>query len=160
MFTRVVHSIHFKKFDGGHLVFKDGQNQSVSFQDNMKNKVQVWNWLGKLICIYRVHKLIFPLTVHIFHKFYGGHLDLIRWPKINSTLPSLIWHYKSNLKSIDETILKISRSQGMSIAYILKSLMAAILVSEMGPKWLGSVRKIIWKQISSLKLIGERVLKI
>ena len=38
------------------------------------------------------------------------------------------------MKSIGETILKISRSQGMSIAYILKSSMAAILFSADGQK--------------------------
>ena len=48
------------------------------------------------------------------------------------------WHHKPHLKSIGETILKISHSM-VSIAYILKSSMVAILVFEHGPKSIASV---------------------
>ena len=50
-------------------------------------------------------------------------------PKSIASVLKMIWHYKWNLKSIGEMVLKILRSQGMSIAYILKSSMAAIVFS-------------------------------
>ena len=43
------------------------------------------------------------------------------------------------MKSIGETILKILSSQGVSIAYILKTSLAAILIWADGPKSIASV---------------------
>ena len=60
-------------------------------------------------------------------------------PKSIASVLKMIWHYKWNFKSFGEMVLKISRSQGMSIAYILKSLMAAILSLADGPKCIASV---------------------
>ena len=80
-FTRVVHSIHFKKFNGSHLVFSRWPNVNSVSLDNMKTnfKLEV-DWGNS-------YKHILPLTVHIFQKFYGGHLDFSRWPKINRVYP-------------------------------------------------------------------------
>ena len=64
-------------------------------------------------------------------------LVLADGPKSIASVLWVVWHHKSNQiksKSIGETILKISHSQGVSIAYILKSLIAAILVLADGPK--------------------------
>ena len=72
----------------------------------------------------------------------------------------MVWHHKSNLKLIGETILKISRSQGVSIAYILKSSMVAILVFTYGPKSMASLFSEVQYHISKLKSIGETVLVI
>ena len=71
-----------------------------------------------------------------------------------------MWHHKPNLKLIGYAVLKISHSQGVSIAYILKSSMAAILVFAHGPKSIASVFSVVWYHISNLKLNGEMVLKI
>ena len=48
----------------------------------------------------------------------------------------------------------------MSIAYILKSTMAAILVFAHGPKSIAPVFSVVWYHISKLKSIGVMVLKI
>ena len=58
-------------------------------------------------------------------------------------------HHKSNLKLIGETILKLSHSQGVSIAYIFKRLMVAILFIQA-----------VFHHKSNLKLIGKTILKI
>ena len=55
-------------------------------------------------------------------------------PKSIASVLKMIWHYKWNLKSIGETVLKISRSQGMSIAYILKKFDGGHLVFSSWPK--------------------------
>ena len=75
--------------------------------------------------------------------FDRGHLVFSRWPKINSVRISGGLISYSKLKSIGETVLKISHSLGVYnsiyIAFILKSLIAAILFLADGLKSIVSV---------------------
>ena len=81
-FLRDVHSIHFKKFDGGHLVFSRWPKMySVCLLDNMNTnfKFEVnWGSGSKDIAFTSIYYLL----LHIFQKADGGHLDFSRWPKI------------------------------------------------------------------------------
>ena len=81
-FTRVVHSIHFHKFDGSHLVFSRWPKvNNVRPLDNMKTKFKVdWGNGSKDTAFTRV--------VHSkhFQKFNGGYLVFNRWPKIKTSV--------------------------------------------------------------------------
>ena len=82
-FTRDVHSIHFQKFDGGHLVCSRWPKKySVCPLDNMKTNFKFeinWGSGSKDI----VFTSIYHLSLHIFQKVDGGHLDLADGPKSN-----------------------------------------------------------------------------
>ena len=66
-------------------------------------------------------------------------LILAHGPKSIASVLYNILHHISNLKSIGEMIPNVSRSQGLSKAYILKSSMAGILFLADGPKSIASV---------------------
>ena len=60
-FTRVVHSIHFKKFDGGHLVFSRWPNvNSIPPLDNMKTNFKFemdWGNISKDMAFTSIYDL-------------------------------------------------------------------------------------------------------
>ena len=84
-FKRVVHSIQFKNFDGGHFVFSGWPTvNSVRPLDNMKTNFKFdvdWGNDSK--------DIVFRGVVHSirFKKFDGGHLVFSRWPKVNNVCP-------------------------------------------------------------------------
>ena len=88
-FTRVVHSIHFHKFDGGHLVFSRWPKvNNVRPLDNMKTKFEEdWGNGSK--------DIVFTKAVHSIH-FDRGHLVFRRWPNVYSVHP--LDNIKTNLK--------------------------------------------------------------
>ena len=67
--------------------------------------------LALLRSTYSSHVLL--LKINIFQKVDGGLVDLSWWPKINSA--HCLRNTKTNLslKSISETVLTVSRSQGI-----------------------------------------------
>ena len=97
---------------------------------------------------------------YILKSLMAAILVIAQGPKSIASVLLVEWHQKSILKSIGKTVLKISRLQGVSIAYILKSSMAAILVFAHGPKSIASVFFVVWYYVSKFKSIGETVLKI
>ena len=73
---------------------------------------------------------------------------------------NVVWHQKSNLKSIDENDSQdIAFTRGIYSLY-LKSWMAAILFLADGPKSIAPVLYVVWHQKSDLKSIGEPIIKI
>ena len=75
-------------------------------------------------------------SISCYHlKYKHGLIEVARI----ITLPPVCNSIPTCARSVFEKILKILRSQGVPIAYILKSLMAAILVFAHGPKSIASV---------------------
>ena len=73
--------IHFKKVEGGHLVFSRWPKiYSICLTNNMRTnyKFEVyWGSGSKDIAFTSIYYLL----LHIFQKADGGHLDFSRWPK-------------------------------------------------------------------------------
>ena len=131
-FTRGVYSIHIKKFDGSHLGFQTWPKLNSVYPIGgmtSETKLEV-DWL-------RDSKDIeFTRGVYSIHikKFDGSHLGFRTWPKLNSVYP--IGGMTSETK-LEVDWLRDSKDiefTRVSIAYILKSSIAAILVFAHGPK--------------------------